>query len=47
MYLKYLDPIYTMFNHWDKGAKISQLTNPRSYSQFIAKYPFININDYY
>lgn len=38
MYLKYLDPLFTMFNHWDKGARLAQLTNPRSYSQFITKY---------
>ncbi len=42
LYLKYMDPVFTMFNNWDTtSGRISQLHSPRSYSQFIIKYPLL------
>eukprot|EP00026_Physarum_polycephalum_P002302 Phypoly_transcript_02308.p1 GENE.Phypoly_transcript_02308~~Phypoly_transcript_02308.p1 ORF type:complete len:829 (+),score=172.72 Phypoly_transcript_02308:163-2649(+) len=38
LYMKYIDPLFTMFPQWEKGSKVLQLNHPRSYAQFITKY---------
>ena len=39
IYLKCIDPLFTMFSQWDKGTRLVYFIQPRSHAQFVIKYP--------